>query len=184
MSLHTRLAMGPSLPCSFPLGPAHLSSLHQGHFYCVASGSNGGGGREHLFLSRLPHGRGMAGPALLSLHPWGQLMCDPNHASLPPGPDLLCCSDKVHGHLSQVLKLVRVRSNFPEFRIPGGAFPLARSGRDHGGGQHHLCIHGAPWQMSGRVSSPILMSVGLAHLHPCHQGQVRGGAISPECCIQ
>lgn len=122
---------------------------------------------------------------LSQAHTLGSNSCvTPNHASLPPGPDLLCCSDKVQGHLSQVLKLVRVRSNFPELRIPGGAFPLARSDRGCGGGQHHLCIHGAPWQMSGRVSSPILMSVGLAHLHPCHQGQVRGGAISPECCIQ
>lgn len=56
-------------------------------------------------------------------------LCPPVMPLCHQGPALLCCSDKVQGHLSQVLKLVRVRNSSPEFRSLWAAFPPAGGGK-------------------------------------------------------
>lgn len=153
----------------FPLGLAHLSPLNQGQLYCAVLGVKGGGGKGLLSLTRPPHSRGLAGLALLCSHPWGQLTCaPPHHAPLTPGTDLLCCSDKVQGHLFQVLQSVRVRNSFPEFRSPGQLSHLlevARGCREDSIISAFMLPMAHEWQ--GQLSHTYVLGVGSpTHLPP------------------
>lgn len=84
---------------------------------------------------------------------------DGSPAPSQPGTALLCCLDEGHSRLSRVLLLAMV---------PGQFSQLPQVVRDKGGKvapihPHHFMAD--DWW----ASSPILLSVSLAHLQPCHQ---------------